>query len=122
LHEPFSVCAFRGDDSLNATLVDGAVRDCNLMVRRPGRGRLQAVLGKSIAVDLASFRVCHALRGLVSVLAGDGPPVSLQAGWTLLLDTTDAQLSLVVDAGTQGAVAIVAAIDDAPRAADPNDG
>ena len=116
LRDRFSVCAFRGDDVVDATLVDGAVRDCNLMVRRPGRGYLQAVLGTSITVDLASFRVCHVLRGVISVCVGDGSAMGVQAGWTLLLDVTDARLSLVVDASGPGAVAIIASIDEAPGA------
>jgi environmental stress-induced protein Ves len=113
LREQYGVCAFRGDDAVNATLVDGAVRDCNLMVRRPGRGRLQAVHGRSIAVDFASFRVCHALRGVIGVRAGHAPVMSMPAGWTLVLDATDAQLPLVVDAGGPDAVAIVGVIDEA---------
>jgi environmental stress-induced protein Ves len=118
LRELFSVCTFRGDDAPDATLVDGAVRDCNLMVRRPGRGRLQAVRDKSITVDPAPFRVCHALRGVIGVRAGAGPAMDMQAGWTLLLDADDARLPLVVDARGPGGVAIVAAIDGAPVAAD----
>jgi environmental stress-induced protein Ves len=117
LREPFSVCTFNGDDAVDAMLSDGAVRDCNLMVRRPGRGRLQAVLGKSIRVDPASFRICHAWRGAINVRVNDGAVNDLQAGSTLLLDATDAQIPLVVDASAAGAVAIVATIDGAPGAA-----
>jgi environmental stress-induced protein Ves len=111
LAAPFAQCTFAGEDSVQATLRAGPVRDCNLMLRRPLHGTLQAVAGTTQVFGPATFRVCHAWAGAVSVIVADAPTRLLQPRTTLLLDAADAHAWLRVDASATGAACIVATIE-----------
>ena len=67
---------FSGDDATTATLIDGPIRDCNLIWRR---ARVKAVVrvfsdaGREASVDIGGdHAIIHGIAGTIDVTIGDG--------------------------------------------------
>lgn len=105
--QPLQPIAFAGDMACDSSLLDGPVRDFNLMVHRDfGRGRLsvqQFGAGQQIALSPAPLTFYYLLSGALSF---NEPQLSLRAQQTLVVRQAKA-LTLSSDAG---AVVIVAGV------------
>ncbi len=79
---------FSGDAAVDCALLDGPIRDFNLIVdRQRTDGQLDLVLaGHRADVPAAGVALIHALDGAVAVHASDGVTTHIPAGWTLRLD------------------------------------
>ncbi|PWC53182.1 hypothetical protein TSO221_11600 [Azospirillum sp. TSO22-1] len=99
---------FSGDAGVRCDLLDGPIRDFNLMVdRERARGSLEVVTaGHAVPVPAARVVLVYAVDGAVSVRRAGGT-VRVPAGWTLRLDGEDGAIE--ADAG---AWAFVARVDD----------
>ncbi|WP_431858100.1 HutD/Ves family protein [Azospirillum sp.] len=99
---------FSGDAKVQCDLLDGPIRDFNLMVdRERARGSLDIVTAEhAVSVPAARVVLIHAVDGAVTVCR-DGGGVRVPAGWTLRLDGEGG----TVDAD-EGAWAFVARVDD----------
>jgi hypothetical protein len=76
----FEPWTFRGEDVVEARLVDGASRDFNVMVRR-GRARAQVrVWDRADAVQRTGDALLYCARGDFEVMSG-GATALLSAGW-----------------------------------------
>lgn len=106
-------CQFAGEASVHARLLDGPVRDANLMLRRPLRGALSTVCHARVTLATAAHHVCHVLAGTATVHldAGVHP---LPVGATLHITGLDAQHVIAVDASAADAVVLVASIAAGP--------
>lgn len=104
-----SAFRFSGDAVVDCALLDGPIRDFNLIVDRAhAEGRLDLVpAGASVAVPAEGVALVHALDGGVTLRTADGE-VRVPAGWTARLDATAATV-----APEAGAFAVVAAVQDA---------
>jgi environmental stress-induced protein Ves len=114
LRAPFEPYAFSGDDALSCSLVDGPVRDFNLMLRR-GRtqGRVVVVRDAAARIAPARWRVCHAVAGAIECLVPGHPPLAVAPDDTVVFDDEGeaAGGSLAVNPLSAGAVALVAVIE-----------
>ena len=114
LRAPFEPYAFSGDDALSCSLVDGPVRDFNLMLRR-GRtqGRVVVVRDAAARIAPARWRVCHAVAGAIECLVPGHPPLAVALDDTVVFDDEGeaAGGSLAVNPLSAGAVALVAVIE-----------
>jgi len=64
LTTPFVPHAFRGEETVDCTLVAGPCRDFNAMFRRErGRGSVSVVHGADAPFDLSQFRLVYAAKG-----------------------------------------------------------
>jgi environmental stress-induced protein Ves len=107
-YEPF---AFAGEVALACTLVDGPVRDFNLMIRRgAARGELGVVRDEAYVLPPARHRLCYVVTGTCECLVAGYPPMGLAQDCALLLDGSDGH-ALHVNPRTVDAVAIVVAVD-----------
>jgi environmental stress-induced protein Ves len=108
--EPY---AFGGEDAIECTLLDGPVRDFNLMVRRDrARGDVAIVRGESLRVPPASFRLCYAVAGAHECLLAGHPPIDVATDHALLLqDVTATPPALSVNPVTPDAVALVVTVE-----------
>ena len=81
LRVPYEPYAFSGDDATACRLVDGPVRDFNLMLRRGCvRGRVVVVREASARIEPARWRACHAAVGAVECLVAGSPADRDRAG------------------------------------------
>ncbi len=114
LRAPFEPYAFSGDDALSCSLVDGPVRDFNLMLRR-GRtqGRVVVVRDAAARIAPARWRVCHAVAGAIECLVPGHPPLAVALDDTVVFDDEGeaAGGTLAVNPLSAGAVALVAVIE-----------
>lgn len=103
---------FSGDAVVDCALLDGPIRDFNLIVDRAhAEGRLDLVpAGGSVAVPEGSVALVHALDCGVTLRTADGE-VRVPAGWTARLDATAA--TVVPEPGAHAVVAAVTARQDA---------
>ena len=87
LRAAFEPYAFSGDDEIGCTLVEGPVRDFNLMVRR-GRAQGKVVVVRDAAVRIAParWRACHAAAGAIECLIPGHPPVSVVQDDTVVFE------------------------------------
>jgi uncharacterized protein len=110
LAEPY---AFRGDDAVGCTLVDGPIRDFNLMLRRGrGRGAVRLLRFEGARVPPARFRLCYAVTGAFECMLAGHPPLAIAAEETLLVEADGAAAApLHLNPVTADAVALVTAID-----------
>jgi uncharacterized protein len=110
LYEPY---AFSGDDAVACTLLDGPVRDFNLMLRRDrSRGSVTVVLGESMRIAPARFRLCYGVAGAHECLLAGHPPFTVATDHALLVEDDDGAPAVVsVNPLTADAVALVATID-----------
>ena len=109
----FEPVRFSGDASLNCSLVDGPVRDFNLMVRRhAAHGDVVVRREGGEAIAPADTFVCYAAVGASECLMAGHPPISLAEAHTLLLtrDAGTAAHGLNVNPLAVGSVALVATI------------
>jgi environmental stress-induced protein Ves len=104
---------FIGDVSLECALIEGPVRDFNLMIRRAqARGELAIVRGSAEAIVPARFQLCYAAVGVCECLLAGHVPLTLPEGNALLVESVDAAPSVLhVNPLSSDAVALVAAID-----------
>jgi environmental stress-induced protein Ves len=111
--EPY---AFSGDAAVGCTLLDGPVRDFNLMLRRDrARGRVTVMRGEGARVAPARFRLCYTVTGAYECLLAGHVPLTVAADHALLVeDDGGAAVPLPLNPLTRDAVAIVTAIDLAP--------
>ena len=111
MFEPYT---FSGDDEIECTLVDGPVRDFNLMVRR-GRAQGEVVVVRDAAVRIAParWRVCHAAAGAIECLVPGHPPVSVVQDDTVVFEEDGEATgnTLSINPVSAGAVALVAVIE-----------
>jgi environmental stress-induced protein Ves len=114
LQAPYEPYAFSGDDGIACALVDGPVRDFNLMLRR-GRvqGRLLVVRGAAARIAPARWRACHAVAGAVECLVPGHPPLAVPRDHTVVFDAggDGAGGALAVNPVSADAVALVAVIE-----------
>jgi uncharacterized protein len=117
LRAAFEPYAFSGDDGISCSLVDGPVRDFNLMLRR-GRvaGRIVVVRDAAERIAPARWRVCHAAGGAIECLVPGHPPVSVAVDDTVVFqdESGAAGGALAINPLTAGAVALVSVIEPVP--------
>jgi hypothetical protein len=116
LRVPFEPYAFSGDDAVTCTLVDGPIRDFNLMVRRGrAKGQVVAVRDEAVRIPLARWRACHVTAGAVECLVPGHPPVSVAQDDTVVFegDPDATESTLVINPLSSGAAALVAVIEPA---------
>ena len=112
LRAPFSAHAFPGEDPIQCTLIDGAVRDFNLMLQRGrARGGVTVVQAAGARIAPARFVLCYAVAGACACLAAGHPPLIVAPGHALLQEDPDASVALAVSPSTPDGVALVASID-----------
>jgi len=113
VHAHYEPVEFAGDTPLECTLIDGPVRDFNLMIRRSrARGELAIVRGSAEAVAPAQFQLCYAAVGVCECLLAGHVPLTLHDGNALVVESFDAAPSVLhVNPLSSDAVAVVAAID-----------
>jgi environmental stress-induced protein Ves len=113
LRTPFEPYAFSGDDRIGCTLLDGPVRDFNLMTRR-GRteGRVVVVRDAGMRVPPSRFVVCFAAAGSIECLLPAHAPLTLAADHALVVEEEKSAASapLAVNPLSGDAVALVALI------------
>ena len=113
LRTPFEPVRISGDASLNCSLVGGAVRDFNLMVRRhAAHGDVVVRREGGEAIAPADTYVCYAAVGASECLVAGHPPISLAEAHTLLItrDAGSAAHGLNVNPLAAGSIALVATI------------
>ena len=114
LRAPYEPYAFDGDDAIICTLVCGAVRDFNLMVRRDrARGDLTVVRDAGARIAPARWRICYAAAGALECLVPGHPPLALAADHAVIVEEeADApRAPLAVNPLSGDAVALVASIE-----------
>jgi environmental stress-induced protein Ves len=114
LRVPYEPYTFSGDDATACTLVDGPVRDFNLMLRRGRvRGRTVVVREESARIEPARWRACHVAAGAVECLVPGHPPVAVAQDCTIVIDDADTAASgvIAVNPVSADAVALVAVIE-----------
>jgi uncharacterized protein len=112
LRTTFEPVGFSGDAALQCSLLDGPVRDFNLMVRR-GAARGSIVVCRAGAeVAAADTYVCHAAAGASECLVDGHEPVALAPSHTLVvtMEAGKAARGIRVQPLATGSVALVAAI------------
>jgi environmental stress-induced protein Ves len=113
LRTPFEPYAFSGDQAIDCTLVDGPVRDFNLMLRR-GRaaGSVTVVRHAGARVPPARFTLCYSVAGAHECLFAGHPPLSIGADHALLVEDDGATAgSLSVNPLQSDGVALIARIE-----------
>jgi environmental stress-induced protein Ves len=113
LATPFEPYAFSGDDAIDCTLVAGAVRDFNLMLRR-GRASGDVVVARDAGTSIAParFRLSYAAAGAHECLYAGHPPIHVAADHALLIETDASEaLPLAIHPLGANAVALVARVD-----------
>jgi environmental stress-induced protein Ves len=116
LRAPFEPYAFGGDDAIVCTLVGGAVRDFNLMVRRDrARGDVTVVREAGARILPARWRICYAASGALECLVPGHPPLALAAEHSVIVeeDADAPRAPLAVNPLSGDAVALVASIEPA---------
>jgi len=116
LRAPYEPYAFSGDDATTCALVDGPVRDFNLMIRRARvRGDLVVVRAEAARIAPARWRVCHTAAGTVECLVPGHPPLTLAQDSTVVFDDGDETpaAAISVNPVSPDAVALVAVIEPA---------
>jgi environmental stress-induced protein Ves len=102
---PYDCVAFAGEAQVGSRLLDGPVRDFNVMTRRgTARADVRVVRGERLATGSATTYVCHAASGPCACVVDDST-IELPEAHTLVADARQ----FLVDA-TREAVAIVALV------------
>jgi environmental stress-induced protein Ves len=114
LRPPGEPYLFSGDDAIHCTLVNGPVRDFNLMLRR-GRatGEVSVLRAASARIAPARFRLCYAATGACEGLVAGRPPLVVASDHALLIeeDAGAAAAPLVVNPLAADAVVLAVRID-----------
>ncbi len=117
LRAPYEPYAFNGDDATSCALVDGPVRDFNLMLRR-GRvsGRIVVVRDAAARIAPARWRLCYAAAGAVECLVPGHLPLAIAQDHTVVFEDGGeaAGGSIAINPVSAAAVALVAIIEPAP--------
>jgi hypothetical protein len=115
LRAPYEPYRFSGDDETTCTLVDGPVRDFNLMVRRArARGELVVVRAEAARIAPARWRICHTAAGAVECLVPGHPPLTVAQDNTVVFDDgAGSTAAISVNPVSPDAVALVAVIEPA---------
>ena len=110
LYEPYT---FSGDVELDCELIEGPVRDFNLMVRRDSaRGEVTVVREAGARIPPAHFRFCYTVTGSCECLVAGHPPLVVPADHALRFeDDPPASAPLSVNPVSADAAALVVAID-----------
>jgi len=109
LHEPL---AFRGEERIECTLIDGAVRDFNLMVRRDAaRGSVRVVQNGGERLPPSRFTLCYAVVDACECLIAGHPPIGIAGDHALLLEDSEARETPAINPLAADSIAIVASID-----------
>jgi environmental stress-induced protein Ves len=109
---PYEPWAFSGDQPVGCRLVEGAVRDFNLMVRRgAARGVVTVVRDGAARVAGAGHRLCWTAAGAVECLVPGHAPFALAPGHGLWQDEAEAAAPMSVHPLSADAVALVVTID-----------
>ena len=114
VHTEFEPVDFSGDQAIMCTLVDGSVRDFNLMVRRGHvRGAVVVLRAGEEALPPATTYVCYAARGASEALVAGYPPIPLHEDHALLVteDAGGRVPGLHVNPLAPGAIVLAAVID-----------
>jgi uncharacterized protein len=114
LRVPYEPYSFSGDDETACVLVDGPVRDFNLMLRRTRvRGRIVVVREEAARIEPARWRVCHAAAGTVECLVPGHPPLAIAQDHTVVIDDADGAATgvIAINPVSPDAVALVAVIE-----------
>lgn len=91
--------AFSGDSTVECALLDGPIRDFNLMVdRATATGALDLVTGATRGVHHADVTLVHALTGTATLRAGSGEALDVPPGHTLLLRNQTATVAVPEEA------------------------
>lgn len=91
--------AFSGDAAVECALLDGPIRDFNLMVdRATATGALDLMAGSARCVHHADVILVHALTGTAMVRAGSGESLDVPPGHTLLLRNQTATIAVPEEA------------------------
>ena len=113
LRAPFEPYAFSGDDRIGCALLDGPVRDFNLMTRR-GRteGRIAVVREAGMRIAPSRFVVCFAAAGASECLLPAHAPLTLAPDHALVIqeENVAAGAPLAINPLSADAVALVATI------------
>jgi environmental stress-induced protein Ves len=109
-YEPYT---FSGDVELDCELIDGPVRDFNLMVRRGrARGEVTVVRDAGVRIPPAHFHFCYAVTGSCECLVAGHPPLVVPTDHALRIEDDPASAApLSVNPLTEDAVALLVAID-----------
>ena len=113
LRARFDPYQFSGDETIGCALVEGPVRDFNLMVRRGhARGAITIVSDAGVRIPPARFRLCYAATGAHECLLGGYPPIDIAADHALLVeDAAGNHTTFAVNPLGCDAVALVASIE-----------
>lgn len=85
---PFEPYSFAGEDAVDCTLVDGAIRDFNAMFRRGrARGTLDALRGDGATIAAADVRLVYAAKGAHECVVAGHPPLSVAKGHALIVES-----------------------------------
>jgi environmental stress-induced protein Ves len=112
LRASFEPYAFFGEDPIHCTLLDGPVRDFNVMLRRGrARGDVTVVQKAGARIAPARFCLCYAVTGAFECLVAGRPPINVATDHTLLLEDPVSSTAVMVNPLTSDSVALVATID-----------
>ena len=118
LERPWRPHRFSGDWSTNCRLIDGGVRDFNLMVDRNwGRGTLEVVhLGAKPVrrARRATVMAVYGLAGALDLTLGNDR-CALKPGSTLLCRPKDGTVARLAATGAAGTAMAIAWLAEAPR-------
>ena len=115
LQAPYEPYTFSGDVELDCELIDGPVRDFNLMVRRSNaRGEVSVMRDAGARMQPAHFRFCYTATGSCECLVAGHPPLAIPTDHALRIeDDPTSAAPLSVNPLTEDAVALLVAIDPA---------
>jgi environmental stress-induced protein Ves len=113
MRTPFEPYAFSGDVPIDCALIDGPIRDFNVMVRRHrGRGSVTAVR-TSTAIDPADFRLVFAAIGTHECTIDGEPAIDVPPRHALVVERTlgTPNLPLAIRPRAAGCVALAVRIE-----------
>jgi len=91
LKQPLDIARFKGEDAIDARLVDGPTRDFNLMLRRgAAQGEVEVWRGDAERTVSADVLLLFCAEGPMEVTSGTASPVRLGADDTLRIDAAQA--------------------------------
>ena len=98
LKAPLDIARFAGESAIDASLVDGATRDFNLMVRRDAAHGTLDVWRAGVSHDIdADAALLYCAQGAQRVRVNDGEPIELEQGDTLRIDNARVHLATQSD-------------------------
>jgi environmental stress-induced protein Ves len=111
-HEPYTLS---GGESVLCTLIEGPVREFELLLRRGRcRGSVIVLQGEGVRPPRARFTLCYAATGACECLLAGHAPLTLAMDHALLVEDAAAATPIAVNPLTTDAVALVTAVDLSP--------